>query len=344
MRVSLVKTFIGIFALDEKRKVILFKPFPKDHNVIAEKMADVEPIEMQEIKSQLKDTKEFITDDKEAESFVRQNLLKYALEKGFAKDNIEFNQLMTKVNSELSKQKIRESASRDGIIIHVNHAIEELDKSINVFTERLRELYSLHFPEMERMIDDHEKFAKLIEKFGDRKNIDDKQVNHFKEKSSGMEFTTDDIDAVKLLATEVIKMYELRSHLSDYQGKLVKEVAPNFVALAGDVIAARLISKSGGLERLSRMPSSTIQLLGSEKALFRFLKSRGRSKSPKYGLIYNHPLIQNSPASKQGKLARLLSSKLSIAARIDYYSKDYKADEMKKDLEKKAKEILSSKE
>ena len=109
------------------------------------------------------------------------------------------------------------------------------------------------------------------------------------------------------------------------------------------MIAAKLIAKAGALERLSRMPSSTVQLMGSEKSLFRFLKSKGRSKSPKFGLIFNHPLIQNAPREKQGKVARLLASKLSIAARIDYYSKDYKADEMKRELEMKVKRIISSK-
>ena len=55
-------------------------------------------------------------------------------------------------------------------------------------------------------------------------------------------------------------------------------------------------------------------------------------------------MIQNAPREKQGKIARLLAAKLSIAARVDYYSKEYKAEKMKKELEAKVKEILFSKE
>lgn len=326
MQTYQVKTFIGIFTVDESKKIISFKLFPKDPAAIASELE-----ERMEVPREIEDN-------------VKGNLLKYAIDNKIFKNQIEFNQFLTKVNSELAKRKIKESVNRDNLIVHANNAIEELDKSINIFIERLREWYSLHFPEMDRMIENHENYAKLIEKFGDRKNFDDKILNQFKEKSSGIELEESDIEAVKLFASDISKLYELREHLSKYLSKLLKKIAPNFSALAGDVIAAKLIAKAGGLERLSRMPSSTIQLLGSEKALFRFLKSRGRSKSPKYGLIYNHPLIQNSPTDKQGKLARLLASKLSIAVRIDYYSKEYKADGMKKELDAKVKKILSSKE
>ncbi len=343
MQAYLVRTLIGVFAVDEKKRIVSFKPFARDPIVIADKMSESEPKEYAQLKSELKDFS-FVQPSKEIESFVNQNLYKYAIEYKLVKNQIEFNQFLTKVNSELAKQKIKQSTGRDNIIIHVNNAIEELDKSINISMERIREWYSLHFPEMDRMIDNHENYVKLIEKFGNRKNFDDKVLNQFKERSSGIDFTDEDIEYVKTFAASITKMYELRESLSKYLSNLLREIAPNFSALAGDVIASKLISKSGGLERLSRMPSSTIQLLGSEKALFRFLKSRGRSKSPKFGLIYNHPLIQNSPAHKQGKLARLLASKLSIAARIDYFSKEYKADQMKKELETKSREILSAKE
>ena len=91
------------------------------------------------------------------------------------------------------------------------------------------------------------------------------------------------------------------------------------------------------------MASSTIQLLGAEKALFRFLQSKGKSSSPRFGILYNHPLIQNAPEKHKGKIARVLAAKLSIAAKMDYYSKKYKADKLKEELQQKVKEILSSK-
>lgn len=60
-------------------------------------------------------------------------------------------------------------------------------------------------------------------------------------------------------------------------------VAPNLAALLGDVVAARLIQKSGSLTNLAKYPASTLQILGAEKALFRALKTK--SNTPKFGLI-----------------------------------------------------------
>ncbi len=342
MQIYLVKSLIGIFALDEKRKVVSFKAFPRKPGLIADKLSENHPIEISQLKDELsrRGKYEFARDNKEMDDYVRQNLLKYALDQKVVKNQIEFNQLLTQVNSELAKHKIKETVDRDTLIINTNNAIEEFDKSINIYIERLRELYSIHFPELDREIENHETYAKLIEKFGNRKNFIDEKLKSLAQNSMGMEFTKEDEDIVKSYANNVIRLFELRNNLTKYLSDLLKTTAPNFTAIAGDSLSAKLIAKAGGLEKLSRMPSSTIQLLGSEKALFRFLKSKGRAKSPKHGIIFNHPLIQNASQENQGKIARLLASKLSIAARIDYYSKEDKSREMKIELEKKVKQLL----
>lgn len=357
MRAYIVTTFIGSFGVDERNKVVAFRPFPKNPEKMAENLKTSE-IEIIEEEKQLmqdlwkKKFKEFIfavrkpgvkhaEPNNAAEQFVKENLRKLAVEKKFVKDQVEFNQLLTKVNLELTKVKIKKAVERDSLIIQANGAIEELDKSINILIERLREFYGLHFPEMDRIVSDHEKYAKIIEKFGLRQNIEDTELKQFREKSMGVDLTEDDIKAVQSLATEILSLYKLRESLSKYLEKLLREVAPNFSELAGPALAAKLIAKAGGLEKLARMPSSTIQLLGAEKALFRYL--HGKGKSPRFGILFNYPLIKNAPEKLKGRIARVLASKLSIAAKTDYYSKEYKADKMKKELEERVKEILSSK-
>jgi hypothetical protein len=47
-------------------------------------------------------------------------------------------------------------------------------------------------------------------------------------------------------------------------------VAPNLGALIGDLVGARLISHAGSLTNLAKYPASTVQILGAEKALFRW--------------------------------------------------------------------------
>ncbi|MCI4340676.1 MAG: ATP-binding protein, partial [Thermoplasmata archaeon] len=89
----------------------------------------------------------------------------------------------------------------------------------------------------------------------------------------------------------------------------------NISALLGPLLAARMLAQAGGLDRLARLPASTIQVLGAEKAFFEHL--RGRAPPPRHGLLFLHPSIQGAPRRLRGKLARALAGKVAIAARID---------------------------
>jgi nucleolar protein 56 len=95
-------------------------------------------------------------------------------------------------------------------------------------------------------------------------------------------------------------------------------VAPNLSALIGDIVGSKLISHAGGLTNLSKYPASTIQILGAEKALFRALKTKG--KTPKYGLIFNSTFIGRAQQKNKGRISRYLANKCAIAARVDNFS------------------------
>jgi nucleolar protein 56 len=96
------------------------------------------------------------------------------------------------------------------------------------------------------------------------------------------------------------------------------ERTPNLAALLGPDLAARMLAQAGGLDRLARLPSSTVQVLGAERAFFEHL--RGRAPPPRHGLLFLHPAIQSAPRHERGKLARALAGKVAIAARMDHES------------------------
>ena len=83
-------------------------------------------------------------------------------------------------------------------------------------------------------------------------------------------------------------------------------------------VGAKLISQAGSLTSLAKYPASTIQILGAEKALFRALKTKG--KTPKYGLIFNSSFIGRAGQKNQGRISRYLANKCAIASRVDCYS------------------------
>jgi len=114
-------------------------------------------------------------------------------------------------------------------------------------------------------------------------------------------------------------------------------ISPNITSIIGPLIGARLISHSSGLIKLATLPGSTIQILGAEKALFRYKKEGG--KPPKHGVIFQHSLINKAFREKRGKIARILASKIAIAAKADAFTKRDISIELKKDLNKRINEI-----
>ena len=119
------------------------------------------------------------------------------------------------------------------------------------------------------------------------------------------------------LAENTLQLVKVRDKLVTYVKSNMNQIAPNISTVAGDTIGARLIAKVGGIEQLARQSSSTIQLLGAEKALFRSLRTGARP--PKHGIIFQHDQIHSAPKWQRGKIARSLAGKIAIAARIDAF-------------------------
>ena len=95
----------------------------------------------------------------------------------------------------------------------------------------------------------------------------------------------------------------------------MENICPELQKAATSLIGARLLNLAGSLKHLAEIPSSTIQVLGAERALFRHLKTG--AKAPKFGVIFAHQSI--TEAEEKGKAARHLASKIWIAAKKDYF-------------------------
>ncbi|MCK4364678.1 MAG: hypothetical protein KAW45_01370 [Thermoplasmatales archaeon] len=117
----------------------------------------------------------------------------------------------------------------------------------------------------------------------------------------------------------------------------MEKIAPNISKMVGPLIGARLISIAGSLERLATMPASTVQILGAEKAFFRYKKEGG--KPPKHGVIFQHSYINKAPRSVRGKIARIFATKISIAAKADAFTKRDISKELNEVLERRIREI-----
>ena len=365
MKAYISENVQGIYAFDEEGKLIGKRIFTERPEGALDKLLKGEVIE--DLTNLLEELKEkgyssFVFEHSELSRNVRE--LGFEAEFEFPnlagerlRENPEeflgkewFERYFT-VGVALTRLRIQEqSGARDKMVIQAIEALDDIDKVINLLVSRLREWYSLHFPELDELLPKHPQYVSFVKNTGHRENITKENLESLglgenkitkileaKEKTMGAWMDEKDIKVIQNLAKEIDDLYKLRSEIEDYIDRAMDDVAPNLKALIGAKLAARLISLAGGLKELAMMPASTIQVLGAEKALFRHLRSG--AKPPKHGVIYQYPAINKSPWWQRGKIARALAGKLAIAARVDYFSGEYIAEELKKEIEARIKEI-----
>lgn len=241
---------------------------------------------------------------------------------------------MQKVMVELGKIRVREPLSEDRSIAQAIRATDDLIDEINLLSERLHEWYGVYFPELGDYAVEAE-YARLVAEIGEREAIM-AQLGVSLE-SVGTDLVERDLQVIRGLGGTLFELYKRKESLDAYILEGMNRVAPNLTSLLNPNLAARLISLAGGLQRLAKLPSSTVQLLGAEKALFLHLRS-GKSP-PKHGVIFQHPWINRSPYWHRGKVARSLGGKISIAAKVDYYHGEPIADQLKEQMERRVAEI-----
>ena len=95
------------------------------------------------------------------------------------------------------------------------------------------------------------------------------------------------------------------------------DYVPSLSKLIGPLGAAKLLVLAGGRERLARMPSGSLQVLGASAAM---AAHRRGAPPPKHGaVLFSMPAISRSPRWVRGKIARYLAGKASIAVRVDHF-------------------------
>lgn len=236
------------------------------------------------------------------------------------------------------------SSSLDQELIALVYAHDTLAGSTNEITEKLVDLVSLYFPELKRVSRSTDKSVELLSKYPSKEDMMSSGGEEVPQdilsgalKSKGAVTPSGTAAVVKQYAATVLAMNALKETIARRISEVMESMAPNVSAVAGPLLGAKLVAKAGGLMKLAKLPSSSVQVMGAEKALFRAMKEGGRP--PKHGLIFQNPLVHNSPRKLRGKVARALASKISIASRIDVFSGSEASEDLVDSLRKKIESI-----
>jgi len=225
---------------------------------------------------------------------------------------------------EITKQKIKEKLNNaDQKIINLSQIIEKIPNNINELYEQLRVITDQEYPTLDQAltIKEYVSFYLLENKSEENIkeiNISDKNINEInKIKNSKISIDLNkDINNITLnLAKDILNLIETKERIDLEIEKLLQENYVNAYHIATPQILCKMLEIAGSFKRLSRFPASTIQLLGSEKNFFKALKFN--KNTPKYGIIYNHPLVVSLPFKNKAKFSRTLAAKISIAIKAD---------------------------
>lgn len=318
MKVFIVRSPVGYFAFSNS-ELVYYQLFERNPVKALDKFQNFSEEFLNKLKGYQVEERE------EAKKTLRKKIREYAISLGFAKNDEELNQFLSEFALLLSRKKMKLAITPDRLIIQASNALEDLNKILNSLFMRLNEWFGLHYPECKLK---NEELVSAVINYGRRENFPD-----FKE-SVGVELSEDDEKIVRKYAKEISNLIEEKKDLEKYIRNSMRKIAPNLSSLMDELLSARLLALAGSLEKLSKMSASTIQLLGSEKALFRHL--RGKGKAPKHGLIFLDPRIQNAKEENRGKVARTIAAKLMLAARIDFYSGRFEP-KLKNELESEIK-------
>jgi len=376
MKCYIIDTLIGVYTIDDGGNFLNYVDFlddiQKSINFYNSLNSDTLSEEYSDFINELRNSgfDEFVFDNKKLQILTSKELgsntsfeshslefknFRFNLEDqlkgvGIHKTRKEILSIFKKVEVQLIKKRISEAGARGDVeIVQIIEALDILKKSISLFSSRLREWYGLHFPELvDKLIEENVLIAKMVSILGSRDNFTyDKITQNFSFKegriktlqklasqSMGAEIS---LNIVKNYANQILSLDEFRQELEKYLDSLMEQVAPNLYALVGGLVGAKLIAKAGSLKDLAYMPASRVQLLGAEKALYRFLKTG--EKRPKHGLIFQWNLIRGSKAYHRGKISRVISGKIGIATKVDFFKGEFIGDTLAREIEEKIKEI-----
>ena len=143
--------------------------------------------------------------------------------------------------------------------------------------------------------------------------------------------------ALRAHARGVIDLAERLDLAEQATRALAQQHVPTLSLLVGPLGAAKMVTLAGGRERLARMPSGSLQVLGASGAM---AAHRSGAPPPKHSpILFSLPQVSRSPRWVRGKIARYLAGKCSIAVRIDHFDGEPWGDEQIADINQECQNI-----
>jgi len=247
---------------------------------------------------------------------------------------LEKDELRKKALEE-AKEQLTSEVDQIELMMKAVKYLETMNQETAARIDKFRDWYSVHFPELEKQIENNDELLKILS--NETRKSEMSAFEEIAQNSKGKQLSDKDHRIISVVAEDLERTLGTADELEEYIADIAQEEATNLSGILGNVLAAKVIYLAGGLDDLAKKPSSTVQMLGAEKALFRHL--RKGEKPPKHGVLFEHKFVRQLPDEKRGKMARIIANKAVLAARLDNYGDKNKSEEMREEIREKYLEI-----
>lgn len=261
------------------------------------------------------------------------------------------------------------------LLVKANSYSIEIENEILIVHKFIKEHYHSRFSELESLVPSPVDYAKVV--LAIRNDIENGEFSSGEHDfisniSSSLKrivppatymvismaaYESKGIPLSELVLLSVVSACELLLALDDSKNRIMKFVsnriprfAPNLTAVVGAHTAAQLLGASGGLKKLAFTANSNIQALGSKTQI---AIGFGHTGIRQRGFLYYAPIVQGVPSEYRVNVMRIVSGKIVLASRIDFFSSqnpendgsdfsviDVEGEKMRKDIEERIEKLL----
>jgi U4/U6 small nuclear ribonucleoprotein PRP31 len=225
------------------------------------------------------------------------------------------------------------------LLKEANEFSTQIDGEIASVHKFIRDHYSIRFPYLEELIKNPVDFAKTVAIIKNGPLDDIKAISQSADnlvgvplknildgpslmvitveatRAVGRDLDDAELETILTACSMLLKLDKAKGALTEYVQSRMTVFAPNLTVLIGSLTAAQFINYAGGLAGLAKTPACNIPPLGSNKASgLGFATNVGVRQQ---GFLYHSPIIQSIRQDLKKQAMRIVSAKVSLAARVD---------------------------
>lgn len=233
--------------------------------------------------------------------------------------------------NESKEEKKEQGECEDKMVEQCIELVLKIDTEILNIHKFVKEIYSTKFPELESIVYNPIEYLSVVDRIrneSDLTNIDFSDIlpnttimaiTVASSMTTGIKLQEHLLQQCVSVCSEGIELSGYRKSILLYLESKMFLLAPNLTVLLGSALTAQLISSVGSLKNLVTTSSQNLIVIGNSKKT-----NTGMSNVHKMygvGILAYSEIVQSMNENYRGKAIKLLASKCSLAARIDYFKK-----------------------